>query len=155
MSPHAPPHLAKIAPVLLAGEDVRWMGKPNVARLLILEVVAAAGSFVVLFIIMSVFAVDLPNYMKAGISAVAAVAGMAILHFLVGMRTYVITDQRLLIITSFTSDVHDSCELSEIESIRKPGFGNSLIITRRNNPKPIRLWALGNRDYVEQTLIQQ
>ena len=151
MSPHAPPHLAKIAPVLLAGEDVRWMGKPNIGWLALLEVMAGLSAFVGFFLIVWISS-GLPPGLSAGISVVAALAAIAILHFLIGMRTYVITDQRLLIITSFSNDVHDSCELSEIESITPMKFGSTLKIKRRNSEKLMTLWALGDRDGVAEAL---
>jgi hypothetical protein len=143
MSPHAPAHLKNISQVLMAGEDVRWMARPNIALLLLLECIVAGGSGVVLWVLTSIFAGDLPMGMRLTLAAIAALLGVGILHGTIGMRRYVVTDQRLLVITGFSHDVHDSCDLGDIVSVRMPRFSNSLIV-ERNRGKPIRLWAVAS-----------
>jgi hypothetical protein len=142
MSPHAPPHLKHIAPVLMAGEDVRWMSKPALPLLLMLEGVAAVILFVAFLLFFSIFS-GLPLGIEVCLAVLAALAAAGILHVIVGMREYVVTDQRLLIISGFSHEVHDSCDLHEIASVSRPRFLRSLIVERRHG-SPVRLWALSD-----------
>ena len=78
-------------------------------------------------------------------------AAVGILHCTVGLRQYVITDQRLLVLSSFSHDVHDSCELPDITGFSNPRYLHSLIIGRKQG-KPLRLWALADREEAEEAL---
>ena len=151
MSPHAPPHLRDIAPILMAGEDVRWMGKPNPMLMGFLDLAVAAGAFVPLLLFFMIFAADMPIGMKLTFAILAGLAGAGILHMTVGTRKYVITDQRLLIVANLSSDVHDSCELGDITSVKRPRHIRSLFI-ERGHGKPIRLWALSDPEEVMEAL---
>ena len=142
MSPHAPPHLKHIAPVLMAGEDVRWMSKPHLPLLLMLEGAAVVVMLLGFLLFFSIFS-GLQMGTKLALSLLSALAAAGILHVIVGMRQYVVTDQRLLIISGFSHDIYDSCELQEIVSITRPRFLRSLVVERRHG-NPVRLWALND-----------
>ena len=125
----------------MAGEDVRYMAKPNPALLAALDGVVIAVSFIPLMLFFFIFAGDFPIGMKISFSLLAGCAIAGILHLTVGTRRYVVTDQRLLVIANFTHDVHDSCELQDITSVTRPKYLRSLFVERAQG-KPVRLWAL-------------
>jgi hypothetical protein len=150
MSPHAPPHIKDIAPVLMAGENVRWIGKPSPMLMGILDLMMTGAAFIPLVLFFMIFAADFPMALKITFALLAGIAGAGILHMTIGTRKYVITDQRLLIIANLSSDVHDSCELRDITGVLRPKF---LRVTRslfieRGTGKPIRLWALSEPEAV-------
>jgi hypothetical protein len=124
----------------MAGEDVRWMAKPNLPVLLMLEAAACAILCIVFVLFFSIFS-GLPVGMKFSLGFLSALAGVGILHVIVGMREYVVTDQRLLIISAFSHDIADSCDLQEIASITRPRYLRTLVVERRHGD-PVRLWAL-------------
>jgi hypothetical protein len=131
----------------MAGEDVRWMGKPNPMLMGVLDLGVAAAAFVPLLLFFTIFAADLSMAMKFVFALLAGLAGAGILHMTIGTRKYVITDQRLLIVANLSADVHDSCDLRDITSVRRPRNLRSLFI-ERGHGKPIRLWALSDPDEV-------
>lgn len=133
----------------MAGEEVWFMEKPNPRLLLIWEALLGAVAFIVLFILVSMFS-DLPMHLKAAIGAVFAVLGAGILHFTLGNCTYVVTDQRVLIV-DFNSELKDSCDANDVTGLRKIALANTLIV-ERSSGAPMRLFALKNRDEAERAI---
>ena len=143
--------MRRLARTLMAGEQVAFMEKPDTKILLAYEAILAAGGFVVLFLFLTMFS-DLPINMKASMAVVFSLLSAGILHFTIGTCTYVVTDQRLLIINDLNSELKDSCALEDITIIKRIGFANSLIL-ERNNGGPMRLVALKNRNEAEQAIV--
>lgn len=153
MSPHAPPHLQHIAPVLLAGEDVKYLSKPDMGQVILLEAGVVLVLFVMLFPVISLFG-GLPAGLSAAASLLFAIGGAVILYCTIGARQYVITDQRLLILSGFTHEVHDSCELDEIQALSVAKYTKSLTVECKNG-KFIKLWAIANQPAARAALSRQ
>lgn len=152
MSNRLPEEMRKLSRILMAGEQVILMEKPDTKTLIKWEALTFAAAFVVLFLLTSIFS-DLPNHLKAGASVVFGLAGVGVLHFFFATTLYLITDKRLLIISEMgNAELKDSCEVDEITTLRKVRFGNQLVIDRTNG-QPIRLVGLRDRDEVERILI--
>ena len=134
----------------MAGEDVRWLGKPNKRLLLIYEGIIAVGACVVLAGFIGIFA-GLPAYMVVSAAILFALCGTGIVHYFISTSTYVISDRRVLVVSDFSSQLMAACDLEEITGYTMPGFGNILII-RRTNGSPIRLFALADRKQAENAL---
>ena len=144
--------MRKLSRILMAGEQVILMEKPDNKTLVKWEALTFAASFVVLFLVMSIFS-DLPTHLKAGASVVFGIAGVALLHFFFATTLYLITDKRLLIISEMGgAELKSFCDLDEITTLRKVRFGNQLVVDRANG-EPIRLVGLRDRDEVERVLI--
>lgn len=152
VSQRLPEEMRRLSRVLMAGEDVLFMEKPDTKNLLRYEAMLGVAGFVVLFLFTTVFASDLPIPMRLALSVVFALFGGGILHFGIGTCTYVITDKRLLVVTDFNSELKDSCELQDITEVRRLDFGKALVV-ERGSGKPIRLFALSNRDEAERALV--
>jgi hypothetical protein len=144
--------IRKYAKVLMAGEDVLWMGKPNKLLVLGLEILVTVSGFVVGFAFTSIFS-DLPNGMKSMLSLMFALLAALALYCLVAMRTYILTGKRLIVISDITHEVAESCSIEEITEVTKPGFGQQLLV-HRQNANPVRLIAVPDRDRLEQELAQ-
>jgi len=138
----------------MAGENVRWIGKPNPMLMGILDLMVTAAAFIPLLLFFMIFAADMPMAIKITFAILAGLAGAGILHMTIGTRKYVITDKRLLIIANLSSDVHDSCDLEDITGVQRPKYlraTRSLFIDRGHG-QPIRLWALSEPDEVMDSL---
>jgi hypothetical protein len=144
--------MRRLARVLMAGEQVVFMEKPDPKTTLMWEGLLAAAGFVVLFLFLTIFSSDLPTYMRAAMAAVFSLAACGVLHFWMATTTYVITDKRLMVVNDLGSDLKHFCDLEEVRSLRKVNFGKQLVVERANG-NPIRLFGLKNRDEAEQVLI--
>lgn len=138
----APPELQKIAPLLTAGEDVLWVGKPSLSVLSIYGVAIVGAGLVVLLAIMSVFS-DLPIHLKASISLIFAILLAGVIYVWAAARTYVVTDKRILIVNDMGNSVSEAADAEEIQSISRGGFGNPLVL-HRTHGRPIRFFALSD-----------
>lgn len=134
----------------MAGEDVRWMGKPNTKLLLIYEGVIAVGACVLLAGFIALTS-GLPAYMVFSAAIIFALCGTGIVHYFISTSTYVISDRRVLVVSDFSSQLTAACDLEEITGYTMPGFGNILII-QRSNGRPIRLFAIADRKEAENAL---
>jgi hypothetical protein len=146
-----PEEMRRLARILMAGEQVVVMEKPNNKQLLLWEAAAAFLIFLVLFVFVSIFG-GLPVGMSAGAAFVFSLAAAGVIHFFMATTTYVITDKRLLVISDLGTELKQHCDVEEVTTLRRIRFGHQLVVERTSGD-PIRLFALKNRDEVEQVLI--
>jgi hypothetical protein len=151
VSQRLPEEMRRLSRVLMAGEQVVVMEKPDTKTILMWEAVTGVGVFIVLFIFVSLFG-GLPVGMTCATAVVFAIASGGVLHFFMATTTYVITDKRLLVVNDLGSELKEFCDVEEVTQLRKIRFGHQLVVERTSG-NPIRLFGLKNRDEVGEVLI--
>lgn len=151
MSTRLPQEMRRIARVLMAGEEILYWDKPSHRNLLIYEGVMVAGGFVILWGFIALFS-GLPAALSAATALFFSLAAAGIVHFFLGTSVYIITDKRVLIVNELSAELRDSCDIHEVTGVKPLGFGKTLVVERASG-KPLRLFALRNRDEAEQALI--
>ncbi len=127
------------------------MSAPDPRQTILLGSGIAGILFVIFFALVSVFG-GLPPSLSAACAVLFALAGAGILYATKGTCKYIVTDQRLLVVSGFSHEVQDSCDLEEISALTPVKLTKSLKVECKSG-KIIRLWAVANEQAAQQALL--